>query len=151
MFKEIIENGYYIFENAVGSWEEAIRKSYVPLLKKKIVEDIYVDKVIDNVKTYGPYIVLIPNVAMPHTTEGAQGCHGTAISFMKLKEPVVFDEKDSDKNAILFFSLASVNHEQHLKNIQELMDVLMNEKYVEDLMNVNSIDELKEVVQKFEK
>lgn len=151
MLKEIVEKGYYRFEQHFDSWEEAIAASYQPLLKEGVVEDIYVQAVIDCVKKYGPYIVIVPNIAMPHSTEGAQGCNGTAISFMKVEEAVDFDPSDPDKKARLFFSLASKDHEQHLQNIQALMDTLMNEEIVEALLNAKTIEELSEIAQQYEK
>ena len=42
MLKEIIANGYYTFAQQFDSWEDAIKASYEPLLKKQIVEEIYI-------------------------------------------------------------------------------------------------------------
>ena len=138
MLKEIIEKGYYSFEQRFDDWQEAIRASYRPLLEAGAVEDIYVQAVI------------VPDIAMPHSTEGAKGCHGTAISFMKVEEPVDFDKQDPDKKARLFFSLAAVDHEQHLHNIQELMDALMNEELVNALLEAHTVEELQQAAQTYE-
>ena len=106
MLKEIIEKGYFTFATHFDSWEDAIRASYQPLLKDGTVEDVYVKAVIECVNKYGPYIVIAPNIAMPHSTEGAVGCHGTAISFMKVKDEVDFYPDDPEKKStlILLFS-----------------------------------------------
>ena len=150
MLKEIVEKGYFSFKQEFNSWEDAIKASYQPLLDNNIVEDCYVDAVIECVHKYGPYIVIVPGIAMPHSTEGAQGCHGTAISFMKVEKEVDFDPNDEDKKARLFFSLAAIDHQQHLENIQALMDTLMNEEIVEALNNATSVSDLKEIINKFE-
>ena len=148
MLKEIIGKGYYSFEQHFDDWQEAIRAGYRTLLEAGVVEDIYVQAVIDCVNKYGPYIVT--DIAMPHSTEGAKGCHGTAISFMKVEEPVDFDKQDPDKKARLFFSLAAVDHEQHLHNIQELMDALMNEELVNALLEAHTVEELQQAAQTYE-
>ncbi|WP_416327085.1 PTS sugar transporter subunit IIA [[Eubacterium] hominis] len=150
MLKEIIEQKHYCFTQSFQSWEDAIRASYQPLLQDGIVEDIYVQAVIDCVKKYGPYIVIVPNIAMPHSTEGAKGCNGTAISFMKVEQEVDFDPEDPDKKARLFFSLAAVDHEQHMNNIQQLMDTLMNEEIVEALLSATSIEDLEKIAETYE-
>ena len=150
MLKEIIEKGYYSFEQRFDDWQEAIRASYRPLLEAGVVEDIYVQAVIDCVNKYGPYIDIVPDIAMPHSPEGAKGCHGTAISFMKVETPVDFDKQDPDKKARLFFSLAAVDHEQHLHNIQELMDALMNEELVNALLKAHTVEELQQAAQTYE-
>lgn len=150
MLKEIVEKGYFSFKQEFNSWEDAIKASYQPLLDNNIVEDCYVDAVIECVHKYGPYIVIVPGIAMPHSTEGAQGCHGTAISFMKVEKEVDFDPNDEDKKARLFFSLAAIDHQQHLDNIQALMDTLMNEEIVDALNNATSVSDLEEIINKFE-
>ncbi len=64
-----------------------------PLLDDGSIEQAYIDAVIGCVKKYGPYIVFAPNIAMPHSQEGAVGVNDTAVSFMKLEEPVHFEEE----------------------------------------------------------
>lgn len=150
MLKEILEHGYYRFAQDFASWEEAIEASYQPLLDKGIVEPVYVQAVIDCVKKYGPYIVIVPNIAMPHSSEGAQGCNGTAISFMKVEEAVDFDPSDEDKKAKLFFSLAAIDHEQHINNIQQLMETLMNEDLVAELLEAKGKEDLERIAQAYE-
>lgn len=150
MLKEIIERNHYTFQNSFDNWEDAIRGSYQPLLADHTVEDVYVEAVIECVKKYGPYIVIVPNIAMPHSTEGAVGCNGTAICFMKVEQEVDFDPEDPDKKARLFFSLAATDHDQHMNNIQQLMDTLMNEEIVEALLEAKTIEDLKEIAEKYE-
>lgn len=150
MLKEIVVNHRCSFEKSFGHWEDAIRASYEPLLKEKVVEDIYVQAVIDCVKKYGPYIVIVPDIAMPHSTEGAIGCHDTAVSFMKVEEPVDFDPDDPDKKARLFFSLAATDHDLHMNNIQQLMDTLMNEELVEALLKAVTFEDLKKIADTYE-
>ena len=150
MLKEIVEKGYCTFAQQFNSWEDAIYASYQPLLKNQVVDEAYIKAVIDCVKEYGPYIVLIPGIAMPHSTEGATGCNGTAISFLRVKEEVDFDSQDPDKKARLFFSLAAVDHNQHIQNIQQLMDTLMNEEIIDALYACETIEDLKKVADTFE-
>ena len=39
------------------------------------IEANYKEDIISCVEKYGPYIVLMPNIAMPHSQEGAEGVH----------------------------------------------------------------------------
>lgn len=150
MLKEIVENGYYSFHTAFDNWEDAVKASYQPLLDKTVVEPCYVDAVVECIHKYGPYIVIVPGIAMPHSTEGALGCNGTAVSFMKVENEVDFDPKDEDKKARLFFSLAATDHEKHLANIQGLMDTLMNDDIVAALNKATCLEDLKAIAEKFE-
>lgn len=151
MLKEIIERGHYTFEQHFDHWEDAIRASYQPLINDSTVNEEYIDAVIKCVNTYGPYIVIAPNIAMPHSTESAVGCNGTAISFMKVHDEVDFDPNDPDKKASLFFSLAAKDHEKHIENITQLMETLMNEELVDALLKIDTIEEFRKIAEKFEK
>ena len=48
------------------------------------VEADYADEIIACIEKYGPYIIIAPDIAMPHSQENAKGVHKTAISFMKV-------------------------------------------------------------------
>lgn len=150
MLQEILDNNRIVFADHFDSYEDAIKASYKPLLDEHIVDDEYIDVVNECVKKYGPYIVITDDIAMPHSSEDASGCHGTAISFMHVKEPVDFGEDvDGHKQARLFFALAANNHDAHLKNIQDLMNVLMNEDLVAELLAAENKDDLSKIVEKY--
>ena len=106
------------------------------------VEANYKDDIIACVKKYGPYIVIMPNVAMPHCQECAKGVHKTAIAFMKLKKPVSFEPGNPEMDARLFFTLASCNPDQHLENMTKLSELLMNEKAVAALLEAETPEDL---------
>ncbi|WP_308652565.1 PTS sugar transporter subunit IIA [uncultured Anaerococcus sp.] len=149
MFDEIIGKGLYDFCEGFDSWEEAIEKSCEKLIKKDIVEENYPKQIIETVNKYGPYIVLVPGVAMPHCQENAEGVKDTAIAFMKVNKPVVFDKDDRDKDARLFFTVASVNPDKHLENIGALSEMLGDEEIIAALEEVNNLEDLLKVKEKF--
>lgn len=94
------------------------------------------------VEMHGPYIVLIPGVAMPHSTENATGCNGTAIGFTRVAEPVHFAEGDPEKDAQIFFTLCSTNQEEHFANMQRLYAILTDDSVVEKLKAATTPEEL---------
>lgn len=130
-------------------WREAIQESCQLLLERQIINQTYVTEVIESVEAYGPYIVIVPGVAMPHSSEQSEGVFGTAISFTKMKEPVVFDETDVEKNASLFFTLAAKNPEEHIQNISNLSEMLMTEGLIEALEKTSNLTEFEQVMQQF--
>ena len=101
------------------------------------------------VRKYGPYIVIMPKIAMPHSQEGAVGVNKTAIGFMKLEKPVSFDPNDPEKDAQLFFTLASCNPEQHLNNMMRLSEMLMNEELVAELLEAKGPEDLLRLQEKY--
>ena len=113
------------------------------------IEANYKEDIISCVEKYGPYIVLMPNIAMPHSQEGAEGVHKTSIGFMKLDKPVSFDPEDPEKDAQLFFTLASCDPEQHLNNMARLSELLMNEEVVEALTKAETPEDLLKIQEEY--
>lgn len=142
MLKEFVEMKHYKFAAEAANWEDAIRMSCEVLELDGTVEENYKEDIIECVKKYGPYIVITPNVAMPHSQECAKGVHKTAISFMRLEQPVSFEPGNQELDAQLFFTLASCNPEQHLDNMTRIAEMLMNEELLEELAQVSTAEEL---------
>ena len=111
MLKEIIENGRFSFQKGSLSWEEAIKKACQPLLEQKIIEPEYPGYIISNVHEFGPYIVIAPEICIPHAQEG-KGVNDTAVAFMNVEEAVDFGP-GADYKPRLFFVLASTDNEKH--------------------------------------
>jgi len=142
MLREFVEKKHYKFAKGVSDWREAIRMSCEVLEADGTVAANYKEDIIACVEKYGPYIVIMPDVAIPHSQEGATGVNDTAIGFMKLEQPVSFDEEDPEKDARLFFTLAACNPDQHLENMTKLSELLMNEDVVAALLEASSPEEL---------
>lgn len=142
LLSEMVEQKHYRFAESAPDWEEAIRMSCASLEADGTVEESYRELIIACVKKYGPYIVIMPDVAMPHSQENAVGVHKTAIGFMKLEKPVSFEEGNPEKDARLFFTLASCNSEQHLQNMSRLSELLMNQDAVDAMLKATKPEDL---------
>lgn len=142
MLKEFVESNHYKFAEEASDWEEAVRMSCESLEADGTVETNYKEDIIQCIKKYGPYIVIMPQVAMPHSQECAKGVHKTAIAFMKLKKAVSFEPGNPEMDASLFFTLASCNPDQHLENMTKLSELLMNEKAVAALLEAETPEDL---------
>ena len=79
---------------------------------------------------------------MPHSTENATGCNGTAIGFMRVSEPVHFDKDDPEKDAQIFFTLCSTNQSEHFANMQRLYAILTDDSVVEKLKAATTPEDL---------
>ena len=86
MLREFVEKKHVKFADSAPDWREAIRMSCEVLEADGTIEENYKEDIIACVEKYGPYIVIAPNIAMPHSQEGAKGVHKTEIAFMKLKK-----------------------------------------------------------------
>ncbi|MDO4428486.1 MAG: PTS sugar transporter subunit IIA [Atopobiaceae bacterium] len=143
LMREICEKQHYAFVNdAIDDWRDAIRACCRPLEADGTVEGCYAEEIIACVERFGPYIVLMPGVAMPHSMESARGCNRTAIGFMRLAHPVSFDPSDPERDAQIFFTLCATNRDEHFANMRRLYAVLTDEEVVERLKAATTPDDL---------
>ena len=82
MLKEFVEKKHCKFAQSAKDWRDAIRMSCEVLEADGTVEENYKEDIIRCVEEYGPYIVIMPDVAMPHSQECAKGVHKTAIALI---------------------------------------------------------------------
>lgn len=149
MLRDFIEQKHFKFAESASDWKDAIRISCETLEQDGTVESNYKEEIINCVEKYGPYIVIAPNIAMPHSQENTKGVNKTSISFTKFEKPVIFIDEGEEKPAQLFFTLASCDSEKHLKNMQNLMELLCNDELVADLEKVTSEEELISLADKY--
>ena len=144
ILQKIVERGHYKFVDKVDSWQEAVKLSCESLAKTGYVSDNYYQQIVDCIEKYGPYVVFEHYVAMPHSQEGAEGANQTAVGFMRVKEDVDFgkDEDGEDKIARLFFTLAAKDPNEHLDNMQQLMQIFTNEPLLDALMATNTPEDI---------
>ncbi|REJ11074.1 PTS sugar transporter subunit IIA [Halobacillus trueperi] len=134
------------FLKSVNSWEEAISESATPLLDDGSITPKYVEDMIENVHKNGPYIVIVPGIAMPHAkNEG--GVVKTGISLLKLEEAVPFPE---NKKVNLLFTLAAEDTSGHLDLISDLSSLLIEDEVREKLEQANSEEEILDLLQTVE-
>lgn len=144
MLKEIIEKKRYSFHKGFEKWEDAVEAACKPLIKEGVIEEEYVDSIVSSIKNFGPYIVIAPNICIPHAQEG-KGVNETAICFMRTEEPVHFSD-DSEHDARLFFVLASTDNERHMKNLVDMVGLIEDQNVVEKMINSTSVEDLKALV-----
>ncbi|QIL46823.1 PTS sugar transporter subunit IIA [Vagococcus coleopterorum] len=144
MLQSFLEKDLVRFESlSENTWQNAIKVSCQSLEDQGIVDSEYADELIGCVNEFGPYIVIIPGVAMPHSSQGSNHINGTAINLTIFDQEVVFDE---EKKAKVFFTLAAQNPEEHMENISSLSELLMEDGLVDELQKLTNIDEYQALI-----
>ncbi|TMU85083.1 BglG family transcription antiterminator [Bacillus sp. BHET2] len=135
MLNELLTEQTIQLKDSVTSWEEAIKVASQPLVDQQSIRSEYVEAMISNVKELGPYIVIAPNIAIPHARPET-GVEQLGMSFLRLKEPVYFSEKEKHR-AQLIIVLAAIDNQTHLKALAQLTELLSNEENVEQLLTAS--------------
>lgn len=140
MFKEFVAQKHYSFHEGFDDWRDAIRAACAPLVADGTIQKEYVSYIIEKVEELGPYIVIAPEICIPHAERG-RGVNRTAMCFMKSETPVRFHE-DGEHDARIFVVLAAADDEEHIQNLIELSERLSDEETVAKLLAATTPEDL---------
>ncbi|WP_208560748.1 BglG family transcription antiterminator [Marinilactibacillus kalidii] len=144
MLKDILEDKDILLSEQAADWSDAIRKVSVPLLEKAIIEERYVDAMIQSVEEYGPYIVIGEHIALAHARP-EDGVNKLGVSVATLEEPIVFGNEDNDPVKIIF-CLAAVDAYSHLNIMKNLVDLINDKEKIEEMVQCKDIQQFKKIL-----
>ncbi len=117
----VLDSAVVELDAAAVDWEDAIRQSGRLLVKSGAVEERYIDRMIQCVREIGPYIVVGPGIAMPHS-RCEDGVKKVGVSFIRLAAPVCFGNEVNDP-VDLIFAFSTVDEKAHLKIMEDLWKI----------------------------
>lgn len=124
-FKEsLIENNSILLKAKAANWEDAVKLGTDMLVASRAIEPSYHDAIIRCVKSMGPYIIIAPNLAMPHARP-EDGVNRTAFALVTLQNPVYFDGEDEPVDVLV--TLAGSTSDQHMEGLMEVTQILDDE------------------------
>lgn len=127
------------------TWEEAVRLSGELLLKNNYIKESYIDAMVKTVKEMGPYIVIVPGIAMPHARP-EDGVKAIGASLVTLKEPINFGDSENDPVKVII-AICSTDHISHMKALSQLMKVMESPNFLENILKVHSPEGVLEYIE----
>lgn len=127
-----------IINQKVENWEEAIRLAGKILVDNKITKVGYIDKMIENIKKFGSYVVVGENLAIPHSRSD-ETVLKTGMSLVVLKEPILFPE---NKKVQIILAFSSLDNKEHLNALAELTELITNYNLIENLLKAKNINQV---------
>lgn len=141
MLKQYLKDHIQFAPGAV-TWQKAIETAAAPLLKDGSIQQSYINAMIQNVEKNGPYIVILPNFAIPHA-KPENGVKETSMALLKLEKPVLFPE---NKPVQLLIVLAPLHPDVHLELMSELTDLLIDEDTLNKLFAASTKPQIEELL-----
>ncbi len=126
-----------------ADWKEAIRIAAQPLVETNRISAAYVEQMIENVCTLGPYIVIMPKFALAHAAP-SESVRESSMSLAIFSEPVFFN-CDNDPVYVVM-CLACVDRESHLGRLGRMAEKLMDGTFVEDMLSCDDAERLYELI-----
>ena len=140
--KNILNGQIQVVESA-ENWEKAVETAAQPLIKNGKIKYGYVENIIKNIKELGPYIILLPVVAMPHARPD-ENVIESSLSLLKINKGVSFSEDTEDVK--LMFVLAAKDSNSHIDIIEQLTELLGDDEKIEKLMNAETVEEVENLI-----
>ncbi len=128
----------------VNDWESAVKAGGKLLVEAGLVEERYVDAMIDTMKSLGPYSVIAPGVALPHARP-EDGVHEPCMSLITLKNPINFGNKNNDP-VKLVVSFGTTDNTSHVKAIMRLARILGDPDKLEILKNAETVEIVEKII-----
>lgn len=138
MLKELLTEEFIQINLDVNTWEDSIEKASSPLLAREIIKESYIKAMIQSVIDLGPYIVIMPEIAIPHARP-EDGANEVGLSFANFTKPVIFPNNKPVKAMIV---LSAKDQNTHLKALAEMTEILGNEEYLEILKSTKNKEEI---------
>lgn len=146
MIEKLLTKKTIKLKEKAKNWEEAGVKAGNLLFENNSITEDYIDRTLDAVHEYGPYIVIAPGMALFHARP-EESVKEICLSMMTLKDPVEFGAGDKDP-VDLIFSLGALDHNSHLDVMAELMTILQDTQLVEKIKNSTQEEKVLEMIYK---
>lgn len=138
-----IDNNSIRLGESAKTWQEAVKKSVLPLIDSGAVKEEYYQAIIDSTQKYGPYYILMPGMAMPHARPEA-GVIRDAFSLITLTESVTFSD---GKEVQVLVALAATSSAIHTSvAIPQIIALFDLENAIERLVACQTVEEVLSLV-----
>lgn len=143
MLVDHISKNAVCFDFDCETREQAIEKAVGLLVDGGNATTAYVSEVLTAFAEYGPYIVMTPHVALPHSRP-SEAILKSGVSFLKLARPVVFGHPDNDPVSFVL-ALCGQSSDGHLELLADLAEFLSMDNLLDKLEGVETFEDLAKV------
>jgi mannitol operon transcriptional antiterminator len=119
---DLLKTKNIVFCQAAKNWEEAVYLVGKPLIDNGDINNSYLDAIIQITKTYGPYSVVSPGIALLHA-KSSEGVNKLCLGLLILKSGVNFGAESYDPVHIIF-TIGIPDSHSHLHALRELVNII---------------------------
>lgn len=123
-------------------WKEAIEFAAVPLLYKNIIKYQYVETIISNIIEHQQIMLIAEHVMIAHAGIDA-GVYDVGLSMLLLPQTIMVNDYMEVK---VIFVLATPDYESHLAALNQLINILEDEKKLASMKEAKTADDISELL-----
>lgn len=146
MLKQFLPLSRIQYIDSVENWQQAVQLSAAPLLAEQLIEPRYVERIFQIHREIGPYYVIAPQIAMPHSRP-EDGSNAQALSLVVLKQGVNFGSDNDPVQLVLM--LAAKDSESHLEMLSAVAELFSDEEAVQQIIQSTTVSEIAEIVHRY--
>ena len=128
----------------VDHWEDAVRAVGRLMVDTGAVEERYIDGMINTAKELGPYIVIAPGLALPHSRP-EDGVLEPCMALITIEPPTEFGNPDNDP-VDLVIAFGAVDTEQHVEALRDMATILSEPGNLDALRAADTEEEILKVM-----
>ncbi|HFE0823231.1 TPA: PTS sugar transporter subunit IIA [Streptococcus agalactiae] len=145
---DLLTPNYIDLQGKASSWEESIRQSARLLREESLIEESYVEAMIANVLSYGPYILVAKGVAVAHAGID-DGVNGLGMSLYRLDKGVNFGNPELDPIRYII-CLCVTDYGKHVTAFNTLLNLFQDSSMREKLDRVDTAKDCYCLIKKYE-
>lgn len=119
---------------------DVVQQAGAMLIASGGVDERYVEAMKQVLASLGPYMVIVPGVALLHARP-EDGARRLCMSLLTLEPPVPFGNPDNDPVTVAV-ALAAADNESHIEALAELAALLANESAMAKIRVATSVDDV---------
>ena len=127
-----------------SDWRAAITLAGDALVASGVTTDVYTAEMIAAVEDLGPYIVIVPGLALAHARP-SPAVLKAGLSWISLSDPVPFGNAANDPVSLVI-GLAAPDHDGHLGIMSALASVLADDDVLTRLRAAETPAQVREIL-----
>lgn len=140
-FRRLLNHQRIMLQATAENWQEAVEIGGNLLLQDGCITAEYIQAMQKNITKLGNYMVLFPGLAMPHA-KPEDGVLQSSFSILVLKKPVDFGKGVQVR---VLITLAAIDYEMHTRALKELMYLLENTSFYDELIQAREASKVLEL------
>jgi len=147
MIKEILTKDVILSDVSVSDWREAVRICGKLLLDVHKITGEYIESMIETVETFGPYMILLPGIALFHGRPD-EGVNEICLSLVTFREEIGFKEFDNE-GIRAAFAFGAIDEDSHMEVLREMALLLQDEIFIDLLKNRGTKKQIIDMIDRY--
>ena len=138
--QDFIAKENVVLDNDFNNWQDAIHFAGNLLIRSGCINQIYCEDMIKAVKEYGPYIVIMPGIALAHARPNGN-VFVNQVALVSTPKGVNFGNTQNDPVHFLF-AIAACTDKEHMMIFKTLANFLSVEENLKALQIATCFEEI---------